>query len=491
MGFVPTFSQPVTQSYPGSGTKSGAGSFGAECSAALPLRIGLPGACRMNDDRLTGPGRPIRSRRRFGRVGVPDSHRRRILPTFFILCLCPSLSACSGIQSALDPAGREAADVATLFFTMLAGGVVIWAGVVGMLFYAARKGQVHSEKAAGRVILWCGALLPTVILAALLSYAVWLMPNVRPWFSGDDRMMRRIEVTGEQFWWRVRYLDKGGGLAFETANELRIPVGERVVFSLKSSDVIHSFWIPVLGGKMDMIPGRENRLTLLAEKPGTYRGVCAEFCGASHALMAFTVLAMEKQAFEDWMAARRASSGGQDGEGLALFLRHGCSACHAISGTQARGTIGPDLTAFGERGSVGAGTRPNIDEHVAGFIRDAGRSSRKPACRISPCCRMPKSSGSPSISRGSDDCGTRQFLIRGARGAGGAAPQGVGNAEGHPLLDLGQQQPDRSLVRRHRLRLHAVRGPARAFDAPATGGAGERLHLRRGSSTRPSRCMGR
>lgn len=314
-------------------------------------------------------------------MGVPESRRRRILSVSSILGLCPSLSACSGIQSALDPAGREAADVATLFFTMLVGGVVIWAGVVGMLFYAAHKRRVHSENAAGRVILWCGALLPTVILAALLSYAVWLMPNVRPWFAGDDRGMRRIEVTGEQFWWRVRYLDEGGALAFETANELRIPVGERVVFSLKSPDVIHSFWIPVLGGKMDMIPGRENRLTLLAEKPGTYRGVCAEFCGTSHALMAFSVLAMEKQEFEDWMAARRASSGAQDAEGLAAFLRHGCSACHAISGTQARGTIGPDLTAFGERGTVGAGTRPNLEEHIASFIRDPGK--------IKPEARMP------------------------------------------------------------------------------------------------------
>ena len=293
----------------------------------------------------------------------------------------PLLSACSGIQSALDPAGREAADVATLFFAMLVGGVVIWAGTVGMLFYAAHKRRVHSEKAAGRVILWCGAVLPTVILASLLSYAVWLMPNIRPWFGGTDGGMRRIEVTGEQFWWRVRYLEDGGQPAFETANEVRIPVGERVVFSLRSPDVIHSFWIPVLGGKMDMIPGRENRLTLLAEKPGTYRGVCAEFCGTSHALMAFTVLAMEKQAFEDWLAARRNSSGGRDAEGLASFLRHGCSACHAISGTQAQGTIGPDLTAFGERGTVGAGTRPNLEEHVASFIRDPGK--------IKPEARMP------------------------------------------------------------------------------------------------------
>ena len=264
---------------------------------------------------------------------------------------------------------------------MLIGGAVIWSVVVALLFYAARKRRAHSEETAGRLILWGGAIFPTVVLAALLTYAVWLMPNVRPWFQDEDGGMRRIEVTGEQFWWRVRYFGEDGAVLFETANEVRIPVGERVVFSLKSPDVIHSFWIPVLGGKMDMIPGRENRLTLLAEKPGSYRGVCAEFCGPSHALMAFTVRVMEPQAFEDWMAARQNTSGAGDGDGLALFLRNGCAACHAISGTEARGTIGPDLTAFGERGSVGAGTLPNMREHLARFIRFPGE--------VKPEARMP------------------------------------------------------------------------------------------------------
>lgn len=327
----------------------------------------------MDDDRLTGPGgRPIRSKRSLGEQGIKGSHCRFVRPVASGLLFCPLLLSCSGVQSVLDPAGREAADVATLFFTMLVGGAAIWFGVVCLLFYAARKRRVHSEKGAGQLILWGGAIFPTVVLAALLSYAVWLMPNVRPWFRGETGSVRRVEVTGEQFWWRVRYLRQDGTVEFETANEVRIPVGERVVFSLKSPDVIHSFWIPVLGGKMDMIPGRDNRLTLMAEKSGTYRGVCAEFCGSSHALMAFTVLVMEPQDFEAWMAARQKSSGAEDAEGLALFLKQGCAACHAISGTEARGSIGPDLTAFGERGSVAAGTLPNLEEHIARFIRDPG-----------------------------------------------------------------------------------------------------------------------
>ncbi len=316
----------------------------------------------MNDDRLAASGEPIRSGPRPGHSGIC----RR---DYLLLLVFPLLASCSGVQSALDPAGPEAADVATLFYAMLIGGVVIWSGVVGLFFYAVRKRKAHSTKTAGRLILWGGAVFPTVVLAALLAYGVWLMPAMRPWFQDDAGGMRRIEVTGEQFWWRVRYLGEDGKPVFETANEVRIPVGERVVFLLKSPDVIHSFWIPVLGGKMDMIPGRENRLTLVAGKPGTYRGVCAEFCGPSHALMAFTVHVMEPQDYEAWLSARKTTSGAGDAEGLALFLRHGCAACHAISGTEARGTIGPDLTGFGERGSVGAGTLANTAEHIARFIR--------------------------------------------------------------------------------------------------------------------------
>jgi cytochrome c oxidase subunit 2 len=287
------------------------------------------------------------------------------------LFVCSVTVSCSGTHSPLDPAGREAADVATLFFTMLAGGIAIWIAVVALFVYAARKERVHSHGAAGKLILWGGAILPCVILAGLLSYAVWLMPNVRPWFPGGEGL-RAVDVTGEQFWWRVRYRKPDGTVAFETANEVRIPVGERVAFQLTSADVIHSFWIPVLGGKIDMIPGRRNILTLEAQKTGTYRGVCAEFCGSSHALMAFTVLVMEPQDFAAWMAARQTTSGSRDPEGLALFLKHGCAACHTISGTEARGTIGPDLTAFGERGSLGAGTLPNEEEHIARFIHSPG-----------------------------------------------------------------------------------------------------------------------
>jgi cytochrome c oxidase subunit 2 len=287
-----------------------------------------------------------------------------------LLLLSLGLSSCSGVQSALDPAGPEATDVATLFYVMLAGGAAIWAGVVGTLFYATRiRREPHSERTAGLVILLCGAVGPVIILGALLTYAVWLMPNMRPWTPPGEGGMRQIEVTGEQFWWRVKYLDTSGDVLFETANEIIMPVGERVLFSLHAPDVIHSFWIPSLGGKMDAIPGRINRIALEASKAGVYRGVCAEFCGTSHALMAFKVEAMEADAFNAWLQQRLTANGSSDAERLGLFLRHGCGACHTIAGTPANGEIGPSLTALGARGTIAAGTLPNTLDNIARFIR--------------------------------------------------------------------------------------------------------------------------
>lgn len=313
----------------------------------------------MPDGGVTGLFQPIPSQR----------HLSRLCPCLVALLVLP-LPSCSGNHSALDPAGPEAANIAQLFFLMLVGAVVIWLGLVASIIYASRKKREHSEESAGRVILWGGAVIPTIILCALLSYGMWLMPAIRPWVP-DDHQVRRIEVTGEQFWWRVRYFDEAGKTMFETANEVRIPVGQPAHFSLKAADVIHSFWVPSLGGKMDMIPGRTNPLTLTADREGTYRGVCAEFCGESHALMAFTVRAVAPDEHEAWLAERRASSP-QDTEGLAVFLNNGCGACHAISGTAANGRIGPDLTAFGERSTLAAGTLPHTVEDIARFVAYPG-----------------------------------------------------------------------------------------------------------------------
>ncbi|OLP58395.1 hypothetical protein BJF93_06860 [Xaviernesmea oryzae] len=265
---------------------------------------------------------------------------------------------------------------------------------MAVLFYAGRGGrEAISQKAGQRIILIGGVLFPTVVLAALLSYALWLMPTVRP-VTAQANSRLTLDVTSEQFWWRIAYPPEGDLPGFETANEIRLPLGERVGFRLHAADVIHSFWVPALGGKMDMIPGRTNFLSLEATRPGLYRAPCAEFCGTSHAVMGLTVVVMEQSAFDAWRKAQAqlqpvaAASGtaprpatgngpvvaadqtdrGQDG--LAIFQRHGCAACHALRGTTAQGKIGPDLTRLGERATLAAGALPNTQEALAAFIRN-------------------------------------------------------------------------------------------------------------------------
>ena len=313
--------------------------------------------------------------------GPPEWSERAIFrPALPILLI--SLSGCSGAQSALDPAGEEAAAVYRLFIVMVVGGALIWLAVVLLIVHAGRRREKPwPAEEAGRLIVWGGVAFPVLVLFALLAYAVWLMPSIRPWLARQQPASAAIEVVGEQFWWRIRYPARDGMPGFETANELRLPVGERTAFSLKAADVIHSFWIPVLGGKMDMIPGRTNTLSLKPTRTGTFRGACAEFCGTSHTLMAFSVVVMEGRDYDAW---RRAQAGGNrpgTGKGERLFAYHGCAGCHGVRGVTAPASFGPDLTFFGQRQTVGAGALANTAENVARFIRD-------PAA-VKPGAKMP------------------------------------------------------------------------------------------------------
>jgi len=299
----------------------------------------------------------------------------------WVAITCMPLASCSGIQSTLAPAGEEAGQVATLFWVMAIGAFAIWTFVVLLSLYASRwKQRVISEGCAGRLIFWGGVVFPVSVLTVLLAYALWLMPSLRPFGSGDQADMR-IEIVGNQFWWRVVYHKPDGG-AVISANEVRLPVGERVEFELKSADMIHSFWIPVLGGKMDLIPGRTNRLSLRATKAGTYRGQCAEFCGTSHALMAFPVVAMEPATFAAWLDERSRTSAGVDDHenGRALFEREGCGRCHRVDGTGSQSDAGPDLSHVGSRLTIGAALLENETNALARFI--AHPSSVKPGAKM-------------------------------------------------------------------------------------------------------------
>jgi cytochrome c oxidase subunit 2 len=290
-----------------------------------------------------------------------------------LLAVCPLLASCAGVQSALDPAGEEAAQVATLFWAMTIGGAIIWVGVLALSLYASRwKRGTFTEAAAGRLIVWAGVVFPVTVLTALLALALWLMPSLRP-FAGGEESKLRIEVTGHQFWWHVVYR-RADGVSVTSANEIRLPVGERVEFSLASVDMIHSFWIPALAGKMDLIPGRTNRLSLRATKPGRYRGQCAEFCGVSHALMAFPAIAMEPAAFDAWLGARTSASAAAATTpgGEAIFLREKCGDCHRVQGTPAQGTSGPDLSHVGSRLTLAAGMLDNDVASISRFIAHPG-----------------------------------------------------------------------------------------------------------------------
>lgn len=288
------------------------------------------------------------------------NHLRGLLGTL------PFLAGCQGAQSALDPAGAEAEAVRTLLLGMAGAGGVIWLGVTALVWFALRPGRrVVPEQSASRLIFWGGAVVPSAALIVLLTYAFWLMPSLRPFATAADDALR-IEVVGRQYWWQVTY--RRAGVPVIAANELRLPVGERVEVSLKSDDVIHSFWIPALGGKMDMIPGRENRLSLQANKAGVFRGACAEFCGNSHALMAMTAVVMEPADFENWLAIEAQPSIGVNQKGGDLFIRHGCGACHRVAGTATSGRLGPDLSHLGSRQMLAAGIMANTEDNLVRFI---------------------------------------------------------------------------------------------------------------------------
>ncbi len=275
---------------------------------------------------------------------------RRLL----LLLLAGSLLACAGEQSAFSGYSEGAARVAQLTWILMIGGGLVLLLVVVLAAAALFGPQAWRRRLRGeRVVVGLGIVFPVVVLTALLLYGfVLLRLEAAPEFSGE---MLRIDVEGEQWWWRVIYHHPDGSIT-ESANELRFPVGQPVELALTSADVIHSFWLPAYGGKVDMIPGRTNYLRFLPTHPGITRGQCAEYCGGAHALMAFYAVAMAAEEFEKWQQRERAGAAVSVGDpGVQQFLANGCGGCHRVRGTPAQGVIGPDLTHVGSRLSLGAG----------------------------------------------------------------------------------------------------------------------------------------
>ncbi len=269
-------------------------------------------------------------------------------------------------QSMLDPASVAATLIHELGLWLYVGGGLALALVVALTLYGAFSAPRRiSEK---RWLVGGGIVFPSVVLLALLAYGI----HVGEALSGAEGRNSEIEVLGKQWWWDVRYISEKGDVVL--ANELRIPVGRPVQIALHSDDVIHSFWVPALAGKVDMIPGRTNRIVLQATTPGTYRGQCAEFCGAQHSWMAFYVVAEPEAEYRAWLA-RQATPAAEPANpflarGRDTFLREACAGCHTVRGTSAKGKQGPDLTHVGGRLSIGAGVLGNGVGALAAWIAD-------------------------------------------------------------------------------------------------------------------------
>ena len=276
-------------------------------------------------------------------------------------------------QSALVTAGRDAEQIATLFVIMMIGALIVWVTVVAAAVYAIRVNRgAHSERDANLFIIGGGVALPTVVLGALLWWGLPVLPQVMA-LAPENAL--RIHVTGKQWWWRVQYATPAGFV--ETANELRLPVGQRIEVQLTSPDVIHSFWVPSIAGKMDMIPGRVTRLALEPTRTGVFRGACAEYCGASHALMAFVVTVVDADDFQRWLDGQAAAAtppgDALTTRGETVFRASGCTACHTVRGTDAMAQIGPDLTHVGSRSHIGAATLTNARETLMQWIAQTDR----------------------------------------------------------------------------------------------------------------------
>ena len=303
------------------------------------------------------------------------------------------LAACGdGSPSMFDSQGPESRSIRGVSVLMFALAGAVYVIVSGFIVVAIVRGRRRRQEEAGPAkepkddtfIWWGGIVAPVVILAVLAVVTIRTTQDLRAAEDGE----LRIEVTAKRWWWDVRYPDTG----VATASEIHIPVGRPVDIVLTSDNVIHSFWVPQLAGKVDTIPGQVNHLRLKADEAGTYRGACAEYCGIQHANMSYLVIADEPAEFERWMARRSAGAGltpanDQAARGQVVFNREACAGCHTVRGTPASATVGPDLSDFGARTTIGSLTVPNNSANLARWITEPDKV--KPGNLMPPTALSP------------------------------------------------------------------------------------------------------
>ncbi len=295
-----------------------------------------------------------------------------------------ALSGIVAATSVLGGHGSESTRIGGIWWLMFGLSAAVYVVVGGFIIVAVMRGR-HSgpqepDARQDEQFIWLGGLLmPVVILAVLGVVTVTTTRDLRP----DDPGAVHISVVGKRWWWAVQYPDD----KVESANEVHVPVGRPVDISLTSSDVIHSFWVPELAGKVDMVPGQVNHLRFTTTKAGVYRGECAEYCDIGHANMAFIVVAEAPETYARWLERAASTSGEtpsaeQAANGEVVFLRESCAGCHTVKGTSAQGKRAPELSDFGGRTTIAAATLPNNPQNLTDWIRNP--ASIKPGVLMPP-----------------------------------------------------------------------------------------------------------
>jgi cytochrome c oxidase subunit II len=274
-----------------------------------------------------------------------------------------------GYPSAWDTRGAAASEILRLTWLMIGLGGAVFVFVMVVLYRSLTRPDhraVPRWASGHRLLVGGGIVLPTLVITPLVVLTLTTMDSL----GRAEPGALEVRVVGHQFWWQVEY----PGLGVAAANEIHLPVGRDVRIELSSDNVIHSFWVPTLGHKLDTTPGRVNELVWRADEPGIYQGYCGEYCGVQHAKMRFRAVALEPDEFDRWVTDRRAAvearAAAEAPEGFQVFVDAGCAVCHAIGGTPAGGVVGPDLTHMGIRQTIGAGIVRNDPEQMRRWITD-------------------------------------------------------------------------------------------------------------------------
>jgi cytochrome c oxidase subunit II len=317
---------------------------------------------------------------------VAASSRRARTLTAAALGLTVACAGCGGDENTLQPHSHAEHSIALLWWVMFGVacfGLALIGALLALGWFRRNRAAVTGAAAERRgtaLVIGLGVVFPVAVVTALFVWSdIFVIRSTAAPPPASTAMT--IEVTGHQWWWEVRY----PGTAAVTANEIHIPTHTRVNVVGRSDDVIHSLWVPELNRKIDLIPGRTNRVLLEADRPGIYRGQCSEFCGLQHAHMTVEVVAQPQPAFHAWLAnmAKPATTPatGSAQAGRATFLGSSCASCHMVRGTSAHGDVGPDLTHLATRATLAAVTIPNDAAHLRAWLEDPQR--------IKPGSKMP------------------------------------------------------------------------------------------------------